>query len=455
MSTIGETPIDLSITPIDGRNFYKVNALSKYFSERALNSARITVEVEYLLWLSKFHIIRAITAKEKQFLSTFPSLTTIDYLRIRDIEKQTNHDVKALELFLQKKLASTSLRDVQQYIHFGLTSEDINSTSYALMIHGAMQDVFLPILKTIYKTIKRQAKHYASIPMLARTHGQPANGTTYGKELAVFAYRLHARVRELQAIRIAGKISGNVGNFAAQSSAFPAVRWLKFSKTFLQHLHIPEAPLSTQITPYDSFIQLFQQLQHINVILLGLAKDLWLYAAFGLLTQKHISAEVGSTALPHKINPIYLEGAEGGLDVANSLLEGYIRKLSYSRLQRDLSDSTVKRSFGIMFSYCLLSYQSILEALTRIEPNAKAMRDELMAHPEILSEAIQTILRVEGVPDAYELAKRFFRGNVHTQEEIAQFIRTLPISQSKKAYLSSLVPTTYIGLAEQLVQTYV
>jgi len=455
VSTIGETPIDLHITPIDGRNFYKLKILSTYFSERAINSSRIFVETEYLKWLSKYKIIRTFTKNENTILDTLSNLTTTDYQAIRDIESKTNHDAKAVELFIQQKLAKTTLRDVSQMIHFGLTSDDINSTAYARCINQSLVDVYHPILHDIFLTLQAQAKKFKTVPMLARTHGQPANGTTYGKELGIYAYRLKECLHLLKTKKISGKCSGNVGNFNAQYVIVPSIHWISFAKTFLSHIAVPNTPMATQIAPYDSYIQLFQTLEHINLILLGLSKDLWTYASFGLLTQKRISTEVGSTALPHKINPIYLEGAEGGFEIANSLLEGYVRKLSYSRLQRDLSDSTIRRSFSIMFSYCLLSYQSILEGLHRLAPNVDAMKNELASHLEILSEVIQTALRKEHIPDAYDTAKEFFRGETHTLVEIQNFIATLPLPVARKKQLLALSPVSYTGLAKKLVETYV
>ncbi len=455
MSTIGETPIDLHITPIDGRNYHKVKILSKYFSERAINSSRVFVETAYLLWLSKYGVVRKLTKKENRLLKKLSNLSTGDYQLIREIESKTNHDVQAVELFIQKKLSSTTLRDITQMVHIGLTSDDINSCAYARCINVSIKIVFLPILHDLFAVLQTQAKKYKATPLLARTHGQPANGTTYGKEIGIYAYRLRECIQLLQTNRVTGKCSGNVGNFNAHHAIFPTLHWLKFSKTFLAHLELPQSPMTTQIAPYDSYIQLFQTIQHINLLLLGLCKDLWTYASLGLLTQKRIAKEVGSTALPHKINPIYLEGAEGGFEIANSLLEGYIRKLSYSRLQRDLSDSTIRRSFGIMFSYTHLSYQSILEGLNRLEPNYEAMQKELLGHWEILSEAIQTALRAAGVDDAYERTKQFFRGESRTRNEINTFMQSLPLPEKTKQKLLTLTPTTYIGLAKTLVETYV
>jgi len=451
VSTRGETPIDLHITPIDGRNYHKIKVLSEYFSERALNRERIYVETQYLLWLSKFGVLRKFSTKEITILSSIPT----DYQRLRDIESRVNHDVKAVELFIQEKLSNTTLRDVAGMVHFGLTSDDSNSCAYARCIHGAMKNIILPIVSEIHTVLQKHARTYKNLPMLAHTHGQPATGTTYGKELGVFAYRLQKNITILTSLRIGGKLSGNVGTFNAHTVIFPHINWLAFSKTFLQHIDVEPEMIATQIAPYDSHMQLFQTLLHVNLILLALSKDLWLYTMLGYVKQKNISKEVGSTSLPHKINPIYLEGAEGGFELANSLFELYIRKLSYSRLQRDLSDSTVRRSFGTAFSYSLLSYQSIIEAFNRIEPNEERMKEDLLSHFEILSEAIQNYLRAKGFTDAYEKTKQFFRGHVFTKSDVEEFISNLPISQKDKKYLLALTPFTYTGLASTIVDTYV
>jgi adenylosuccinate lyase len=455
VSTRGETPIDLHITPIDGRNYHKIKALSSYFSERALNRERIYVEAQYLLWLSKYNVIRKFTKKEGVILSSLSKINTNDYERIRTIESRVNHDVKAVELYVRENISKTTLRDVVEMVHFGLTSEDVNSCAYARCINDAMKNIMLPIMTDIQKNIQKSAKSYKRLPMLARTHGQPATGTTYGKELGVFSCRLEKAITILASLQIGGKLSGNVGTFNAHTAIFPHVNWLLFSKTFLKHIDVEPEMVATQIAPYDSYIQLFQTLLNVNNILFGLSKDLWLYAMLGYTKQKNVTQEVGSTALPHKINPIYFEGAEGGFEIANSLLEFYIRKLSYSRLQRDLSDSTVRRSFGTAVSYCLLSYQSILEAFNRIKPDEQHMKEDLLSHYEILSEAIQNYLRAKGFADAYEKTKQFFRGHVSTQSDVQTFIASLEISKKDKEFLLTLTPITYTGLASAIVDTYV
>ncbi len=451
MSTRGEIPIDLHITPIDGRNYHKIKALSAYFSEQALNRERIYVEIQYLLWLSKYGVIRKLSKKEITILSSIPT----NYHRIRDIESEVNHDVKAIELYIQEIISKTTLKDIASMVHFGLTSEDINSCAYARCINGAMEKIIIPIISDIHTVLQKQARQYKNLSMLARTHGQPATGTTYGKELGVFAHRLQNCISNLKSYRIKGKLSGNVGTFNAHVAVFPKINWLTFSSKFLKHIAVVPEMVATQIVPYDSYICLFQELLHVNLILLGLAQDMWLYAMLGYLKQKNIFKEVGSTALPHKINPIYFEGAEGGFEIANALFELYIRKLSYSRLQRDLSDSTVRRSFGIAFSYSLLSYQSILEALSRIEPNEKHIKEDLLSHYEILSEAIQNYLRAKGFTDAYEKTKLFFRGLIATRSDVKKYILNLPISKKDKDCLLTLTPLSYTGRASSIVDAYV
>lgn len=454
--------MDDALTPLDGRNRNKLASLAPFFSDLALNKYRILVELKYLQKLSEYKIIREFTASEiasiNRLIETFDRE---DYKAIRKIESKTNHDVKAAEEFLKRKFRKTSLRDVAEMIHFGLTSDDINNIAYACMINDSLKKVLLPELANILTLLKEKARLYKKIPMLSRTHGQPAVSTTIGKEFLVYANRLSKAMKPRQTwltqssnLTINAKLTGNVGNLNAHKFIFPQINWLKFSKEFIVSFGLAPDLVTTQIEPYDSYIHIFNQLLLINNLLLGLCHDMWLYIMLGYFKQKVIRKEVGSTALPHKVNPIHFEGAEGGFGIANALFEFYIRKLSYSRLQRDLSDSTVRRSFGIAFGYSLLSYQSVIEGLKRIEPNQNLINKDLDNHWEVLSEAIQNFLRVKGYSDAYGKTKDFFRGKNLSRKDIVSYIQSLDLSQKDKSILLRLTPNTYTGYAEELVDNF-
>ncbi len=447
--------IENAITSLDGRNKHKVKALVPYFSEFALDKYRILVELKYLQKLSEYGIVRKYTRNElvsiNRLIDTFNGQ---DYRRIQEIETKTNHDLKAVEEYIKEKLDKTSLKDVSSMVHFGLTSDDTNNIVYALMIKESLKNIIIPELKKIEKLLGGHAKKYQSMPMLGRTHGQPAVTTTVGKEFLIYYKRLKKEVKGLALSEVEGKLTGNVGNLNVHKFIFPKTNWLKFSEEFVRSLGLKPDLVTTQIESYDSYISIFNTMIRINNILLGMSVDFWLYISLGYFKQKVIRQEVGSTALPHKVNPIYFEGAEGGFGIANALLEFYCRKLSYSRLQRDLSDSTVRRSFGVAFGYCLLSYQSIVEALSRIEPDKEIIQEDLNNHWEILSEAIQNYLRTKGYKDAYEKTKRFFRGKKITQKDVIQFIDKLKLDAKDKESLLQLTPEKYTGYAKEIVEKF-
>jgi len=440
-----------AITPLDGRNRHKIEKLSACFSDFALNKFRVFIELEYFKALSKYKIIRKFSDREYALIAKIAEVfSAADYGRVRSIEKTVNHDVKAIEEFIKEKLAATSLKDTASMVHFGVTSDDTNNLAYGLMLKNIGVNIFLPELEKVSVQIGKMAAAYKDLAMLGRTHGQPAVATTVGKELAVFHKRLNKEIDALAKIKIEGKLTGNVGNLNSHKFIYPGIDWLKFSREFVVALGLVPNLHTTQILPYDSYILFFQTLIRINGLLEGLSKDMWLYIMQGYFGQKLVAAEVGSTALPHKINPIYFEGAEGGFGIANSLLEFYCRKLSYSRLQRDLSDSTVKRSFGIAFGYCLLSYQSVLEGSRRISPVKEELKKDLYGHPEILSEAVQNYLRVKGFADAYDKAKKFFRGRKIIMEDYWKFVNSLELDDKDKVKLLELEPGKYTGYAEEL-----
>ncbi|MBI4226414.1 adenylosuccinate lyase [Candidatus Roizmanbacteria bacterium] len=447
--------VEEALTPLDGRNKNKVASLTTYFSDFALNKHRVLVELKYLLKLSEYKIIRKLTPSEivtiNQLIVTFDKK---EYRKIREIELRINHDMKAVEEYLTLQLAKTSLKDLVGMVHFGLTSDDVNNVAYGLMVKNSLKKIILPEIEKIIKQLQKDTIKYKNIAMLGRTHGQSAAPTTVGKELLVYYKRLDEVIKRLRNMEIRAKLTGNTGNLNAHKFIFPNIDWLKFSSELVESLGLTPNLITTQIEPYDSYIHIFNQLLTINNILLGLSQDFWIYLMLGYFRQKVIKSEVGSTALPHKVNPIYFEGAEGGLGIANSLLEFYCRKLSYSRLQRDLSDSTVRRSFGIAFGYSYLSYQSITEALKRIEPDGEKIREDLENHWEVLSEAIQNFLRTQGYENAYEKTKKFFRGRKVAREDLLQYINKLKLNKKDKEKLSKLTPEKYTGYAGELVTIF-
>lgn len=444
-----------AVTPLDGRNKNKLMSLAPYYSELALDKYRVLVEIRYLQLLSKHGIIRTFNKRENGYIDTLLNkFGKNDYRKIREIEKGTNHDLKAVEEFIKQKLLKTSLKDVAEMVHFGLTSDDTNNIAYALIIKDSLNNIIFPEIEKIKKLLRDKAKEYKGLVMLSRTHGQPAVPTTVGKELLVYYKRSIQILDRLRKIKISAKLTGNVGNLNVHKFIYPQIDWLKYSEKFIKFLKLEPDLVTTQIEPYDSYLEIFSNLLQLNNILLGLCQDFWIYLSFGYFKQKVITSEVGSTALPHKVNPIYFEGAEGGFGIANSLLEFYIRKLSYSRLQRDLSDSTVRRSWGIAIGYCLLSYQSVNEALQRIEPSKEKLREDLNNHWEVLSEAIQNFLRNKGYKNAYDMTKKFFRGKIFNKQEFIKFVNELKVNKIDEEKLLDLTPETYTGYAEEIVDKF-
>lgn len=444
--------IEDALTSLDGRNRHKLIVLSPYFSEIALNRERIFVEFHYLKLLSTHKIIRPLRKNELTLLNNIvESFDGEDYRSLREIEATTNHDVQAVVVYIKQLFEKTSLQDISSMVHFGLTSEDINNLAYSLLLKRAVKNVFLPELQSVETMLKNMSHQYKDTAMLGKTHGQPALPTTFGKELAVYASRLSRELKNLSTYTLHGKLNGNVGNFNAHTFAFPKINWIAFSKSFVSSLGLEPDILTTQIEPYDSLIQLFQVFSRMNAVLNGLCKDMWLYAMVGYCKQKVVIKEVGSTALPHKVNPIYFEGGEGGFGIANALFSFYAEKLPYSRLQRDLSDATVRRSFAIAFGYSLLSYQSVKIGLSRIIPDEETMNKELNDHYEVLSEAVQNELKMLGIQDAYQKAKGFFRGKNVTKKAYIRFIEGLTLTKKSKEKLINLTPHLYKGAAAKLV----
>ncbi len=448
--------IEEALTPLDGRNRFKLTSLIKYYSDFNLNKYRVLVEINYLIKLSLYKVVRQFTKDELILINRLIDTFNInDYHTIRQLERKTNHETMAVVEFLREKLLKSSLKNVAEMIHFGLTSDDINNLAYALMIKDCLKKVIYPEVDLILVHLKAFSKEYKSLPMLGRTHGQPAVPTTLGKEFLIYFKRLNEEMKKLGNWKMKGKLTGNVGNLNAHKFLFPKINWLKFSQEFVENLGLIADLVTTQIEPYDSYIELFYYLTHINNILIGLSQDLWSYISLGYFKQKIIKTEVGSSALPHKVNPIYFEGAEGGFGIANGLFEFYIRKLAITRFQRDLSDSTVRRSFGIAFGYSLLSYQSINEGLLRIVPDEEKIKEDLNNHFEVLSEAVQNFFRVKGEKNAYEKAKEFFRGKKITRNDLLHYINIMKfLSKKEKKMLLDLTLESYTGYAEELVDKF-
>jgi adenylosuccinate lyase len=441
-----------AISPLDGRYWQKVQSLSPFFSEEALIRYRIRFEAQYLLFLSKKRVIKPIPVSASlKLLKRIDSLNQTDIAKVKEHEKRTSHDVKAVEYFLRDVLKELKIES-SQYIHIGLTSDDVNEAAYALMMRDARDAVVLPQLLQLIKVLANMAEKYKATPMLARTHGQPAVPTTVGKELIVFAVRLHRQYQSLKHFVFESKVSGAVGNFQAQVAGFPAANWLSLSHQFLAELKLEANDFCTQILPAESYLEFFHHLELVNAILIDLDQDIWRYISDEYFLQHAVQDEVGSSTMPQKVNPIDFENSEGNLGLANAMFAHFCEKFPISRLQRDLSDSTVKRNIGVAFAHSVLGYSSCIRGLGKIEPNIPLLARELNAHWEIVTEGLQTILRSAGDSAAYEKVKSLSRGKKITHEIVAEFIASLTVSASVKNRLRSLSPITYLGLAETLVK---
>ncbi len=452
-----------AVSSIDGRYRGASETLALYFSEYALMHKRLVVECEYLIALSKTPKtgVRRFSDNEVRMLRKLLNISLEDARAIKAIEKETNHDVKAIEYFIKQKLEKTSLADVAEWVHFALTSEDVNSVAHGCALRSAIEAVILPALQEVERALMAEVKAHAKTPMLARTHGQSASPTTFGKEMRVFESRLARQIYRLTKSIILVKWGGATGNYNAHVVAVPEVDWLRFAKRFIDGLNtgtsgkkylikIALNEVTTQIEPHDTYAELFDNMRRINTILLDFSQDMWRYISDGWVVQKPKAGEVGSSTMPHKVNPIDFENAEGNFGVANALFEHFSRKLPVSRLQRDLSDSTVERVFGTAFAHSLIGYKSLVRGMGKVSVNKKAMLDALRAHPEVLAEAIQTALRREGVAVPYEKLKELTRGRQVSLADFAKFINGLDISDKTKKRLKALRPETYIGLAGKI-----
>ena len=439
-----------AISPIDGRYRGKCENLDRYFSEFALIRYRVKVEIEYFIALSAtIEPLKAFDAKAfaKPLRDIYRNFSLDDARRIKEIESVTNHDVKAVEYFIKERFDALGLAPFKEFIHFGLTSQDINNTSVPMSVSDAIADIFRPTLGRLIDTLEEMAAKWADIPMLAKTHGQPASPTRLGKEIGVFAYRLRQAVRLLDVVPVSGKFGGATGNFNAHLTAFPDVDWRAFANSFLRDsLGIEREELTTQISNYDNLAALFDALRRINTIILDLDRDFWLYISMEYFKQRIKEGEVGSSAMPHKVNPIDFENSEGNLGMANAVYAHLAQKLPVSRLQRDLTDSTVLRNIGVPMAHSIIAIESTLKGLGKLILNEKAINGDLDNMWSVVAEGIQTILRREGYPNPYETLKKLTRVNTDvTAESIASFIDSLEVSEDVRAELHRLTPHTYTG----------
>jgi len=446
-----------TISPIDGRYASKTLILRNIFSEFGLIRYRILVEIRWLQLLAnhpKISEMPTFSGNAQNFLNQIiDNFSLGDAQRVKQIEKTTNHDVKAVEYFIREKIADMAeLKTASEFIHFACTSEDISNLAYALMLQEARKTVILPKMAILLNTLLELAKKYADIPMLSRTHGQPASPTTLGKEIANVFYRLKRQHEQIEKTTIFGKINGAVGNYNAHLIAYPDVDWLTLSQQFVTELGLDWNPYTTQIEPHDYIAELFNGVARFNTILIDFCRDIWGYIALGYFKQKTVAGEIGSSTMPHKVNPIDFENAEGNLGIANALLHHFAEKLPISRWQRDLTDSTVLRNLGVSVAHSLIAYESCLKGIGKLEVNHTVIQNDINHAWEILAEPIQTVMRRYNVPQAYEKLKDLTRGRGIDKTRLQAFITELPIPEAEKARLLNLTPEKYTGNASEQVK---
>lgn len=453
MST--QNPMELSaltaISPLDGRYGSKTVDLRPVFSEFGLIRARVEVEIRWLQRLAAhtgIHEVPPFSAAADAALNAIvDNFSEEDALRIKKIEATTNHDVKAVEYFIKEKFAGNAeLMAVNEFVHFACTSEDINNLSHGLMLKAG-RDVMVPVMQKIADDIRKLAHDYAALPMLSRTHGQTASPTTLGKEMANVVARLERQIKQINAVEILGKINGAVGNYNAHISAYPAIDWAANAQEFVTSLGLTFNPYTTQIEPHDYIAELFDAFARYNTILIDFDRDIWAYISNGYFKQRTIAGEVGSSTMPHKVNPIDFENSEGNLGLANAVLTHMAQKLPISRWQRDLTDSTVLRNMGVGMGYSLIAYQATLKGISKLQVNEARLADDLNNAWEVLAEPVQTVMRRYGIEQPYEKLKEFTRGKAITQDAMVEFIASLELPQAVKDELNALTPATYIGNA--------
>ena len=456
-----------ALSPVDGRYGETARALSGYFSEKASIKYHLVVEGEYLIALSETDgvTLREFTDHEKKLVRGVCEVSLEDAQAVKAIETTawkglgpTNHDVKAIEYYFKERLKGTSLEKESEWVHFALTSWDVNNAAYSLMLAEATRDVLVPEIEKLAAELEALALKHKSTAMLARTHGQPASPTTFGKEFRVFSERIKRQLAFVKGFEFTAKLNGATGNYNAHHSAFPRVDWVKFSEDFVEKLgrlrgvRLKANLVTTQVEPYDNCAEFFDALKRLNNVVVDFDQDAWRYVSDDWLAQKAVKGEVGSSTMPHKVNPIDFENSEGNLKLANSLLAFFSEKLPVSRLQRDLSDSTVKRNFGVALAHCLIGYKSALKGLQKVEVNQEKTLKALEESPEVVSEAIQTILKREGVRGAYEKLKDFTRGRKATAKDFEALIDSLSVPDSVKEELKRVTPGNYTGLASRIAE---
>nr|BAL54016.1 adenylosuccinate lyase [uncultured Chloroflexota bacterium] len=449
-----ENPL-LALSPLDGRYQAQAMPLREWFSEFAYFRLRLRVEIAYLLFLNE-RLGRPrplLDGERRQLEQIAESFSLADALRVQELERQTRHDVKALELFIRERLEAVGLSELIPWVHFGLTSEDVNSTAQALALAGSREKVLLPHLDLLLSRLADLARTCAAMPMPARTHGQIAVPTTFGKEIAVFLARLRPLRQALARHVFQAHWSGAVGNYNAVVAAFPEFDWVTFSRHFLASLNLEAHPCTTQILPYENWLEYFSHLQRLNGVLLDLVQDLWRYLSDGYLGLEVVRTEIGSSTMPQKVNPIDFENAEGNLGLANALIEHYQRKLPISRLQRDLSDSTVRRTFGVALGHTLVAWQAILRGLERLQVYPQVMGRALEEHWEVVAEGAQTLLRAAGYAAAYDWLKALTRGRSLTREAYLEWVESLPVDPPLKERLRALSPQEFLGLSPWLARS--
>lgn len=440
-----------AIAPVDGRYHRQTQELSAYFSEKALIKYRVLVEVEYFIALCEIPLPQLAdfdSAQFKTLRNLYENFTESDAQTIKDTEKITNHDVKAVEYFIKDKMETAGLGKWKEFVHFGLTSQDINNTSIPLSIKNALTDVYIPILEEIIMKLVNFSNDWKNIPMLAKTHGQPASPTRLGKEILVFAERLNVQLLQLKNIPASAKFGGATGNFNAHHIAYPEIPWVKFANDFVNHtLGLNRSQTTTQIEHYDNLAALCDAMKRINTILIDLDRDMWTYISMEYFKQKIKEGEVGSSAMPHKVNPIDFENSEGNLGIANAILEHLAAKLPISRLQRDLTDSTVMRNIGLPFAHTLIAFKSLIKGLDKLVLNEDSLKRDLENNWAVAAEAIQTILRRENYPNPYETLKALTRThNGINEKSLKEFIESLDVNEQVKEELRKISPYTYTGI---------
>ncbi len=447
-----------AISPLDGRYASKTADLQKYFSEYALIYYRVLVEIRWFQHIAKREDIaecRNFSEEENQILEEILlNFSEEDANRVKEIETTTNHDVKAVEYLLKEKLTGTALEDASEWIHFACTSEDINNLSYSLMLRDAIKQVVLPTYDVILEELENKAKAWKSIPLLSLTHGQSASPTTLGKTIFVFAARLSAQLSQLESQDYLGKINGATGNFNAHVIAYPDANWLEISQSFVEGLGLQWNPFTDQIDPHDFIAEISHTCMRANTILIDFSRDVWGYISRGVFGQKTKEGEIGSSAMPHKVNPIDFENAEGNFGMANALFGFFADKLPISRWQRDLTDSTVLRNLGVSFGHTILALQSLNKGISKLEEKPENMKKELDSNIEVLAEAVQTVMRKHSMEKPYEKLKELTRGKRITLEDYQVFVKNLELPEDEIQKLLALTPSTYIGIAEKIVTTY-